>query len=131
MLFNRGYWENSSGFRGMVVRTKTNHFCGGCWRSDSMESLDGAIIEEPLSIRSLVEGINRRQKILAWCALDDVHWFIRDSESCNFGDNLWDTGAFGINVSDGLTNLEGGDSGGIHIFVLLIHLVRETYMRGG
>ena len=46
--------------------------------------------------------------ILIWCAFKEVHWITIDGTNGDFGDNFWDMGTVGSNVSYGLTNLEGG-----------------------
>ena len=57
-----------------------------------------------------MEGINIFLEILVQCAFNEVHWITSDGANHKFGDNLWDTETVGINVSYGLTSLEGGYS---------------------
>ena len=67
---------------------------------------------------------------MAWCAFNEVPWFTRYGEICDSGGNYGDTGANGINLSDGLTNLEGGN-GGRWSLVPMILFGREMNICGG
>ena len=68
---------------------------------------------------------------LAWRAFNGIHGITIDGANCDLGDNCWDTGDFVINVSYGLTNLEGGYGRERRSFVLIIHLGHETDIRWG
>ena len=92
----------------------------GFWYGVSMERPYGAVNDEHLGIRYFTEEIYVCHMILAWCDFNEVHWIISDGENREIDDNFWNTGAFGVNVSEILDNLEGGVSGRTWSLALLI-----------
>ena len=78
-----------------------------------MDRTDDDVDGEHLGICGFTEGINLVHIILAWFDFNKLHWITSDFINHDIGANLWDTGSFGVNLSEGLKKMEGGIIGGI------------------
>ena len=66
-----------------------------------------------------------------WCSFNEVTWITRDGERRDLGNNLLDMGAVGVKVVDSMSNLKGGDGGGIRLLFLMGRFGHERDSSGG
>ena len=130
MLVYQGGGLNIICSKVMIIITKTNHFNRVFWCGVSMERTDGAVDIEHLRIGWYTEGANLGGVRLSWFDLNIVECFTIGGVNCDCGDNFWVAVSFRINLSYGMSNLEGEVVRGRQIIFLLSQIFRETDIVG-